>query len=154
MSTINKQKSKTIDKKNKIDAITSKDIILKDLIFKFNMVIMSMIQHITTYHSDSSMAGMELILSDIIDKMPQEPISVFLINIYKNDNYRLNILKENDKFFMEETYDDFTGGDDERTTKLFEFKNLWKQIDQETKDFIKKSMMILVKICQKYILNL
>jgi hypothetical protein len=154
MSTINKQKSKTVSKKN-MDLMTkSKDIVLKDLIYKFNMVIMGMIQHITTYYSDSSMAGMELILSDIIDKMPQEPISVFLINIYKNDEYRLNILKENDKFFMEESYDDFTGGDDERTTKLFQFKNLWKQIDQETKDFIKKSMMTLVKICQKYILNL
>jgi hypothetical protein len=153
MSTINKQKSKTISKKN-TNLMESKDIILKDLIFKFNMVIMGMIRHITTYHTESSMAGMELILSDIIEKMPQEPISVFLINIYKNDEYRLNILKENDKFFMEESYDDFTGGDDERTTKLFEFKNLWKQIDQETKDFIKKSMMTLVKICQKYILSL
>ena len=131
-----------------------KEQILADLIFKFNMVIMGMIKHITEYYGDSSMSGMELVLSDIINKTPDEPISCFLINIYKNDSYRLNILQQNDKFFIDECYDEFTEGDDVRTAKLFEFKYLWKQIDDDTKDFIKKSMMALVKICQKYILSM
>ena len=55
---------------------------------------------------------------------------------------------------MNENYDDIVGGDDESTAKLFEFKDLWQQVDEDTKKFIKKSMMALVKICQKYVLSL
>jgi hypothetical protein len=40
------------------------------------------------------------------------------------------------------------------TMHLFEFKNLWGQIKDDTKLFIKKSMSALVKICQRYILSL
>lgn len=152
-----KQKVKTSTKepsKLKEKRDLEKERILADLVFKFNMVVTGMIKHITEYYGDSSMSGMEMILTDIIEKSPDEPISCFLMNIYKNDRYRVNILKQNDKFFMDEDYDDFTGGDDERTTKLFEFKDLWKQIDDDTKNFIKKSMMALVKICQKYILSM
>lgn len=131
-----------------------KKIILDDLVFKFNMIVKGMISHVTEYYGDSNMAGMELILSDIIEKSPDEPISCFLMNIYKNDSYRTNILKQNDIFFMNENYDDIVGGDDESTAKLFEFKDLWQQVDEDTKKFIKKSMMALVKICQKYVLSL
>ena len=125
-----------------------------NLVLKFNMVVAGMIKHITEYYGDSSISGMEMILTDIIEKNPDELISFFLMNIYKNDNYRTNILKQNDDFFMEEDYDHFTKQDNTKTKKLFEFKDLWKQIDDDTKTFIKKSMMALVKICQKYVLNL
>jgi hypothetical protein len=131
-----------------------KERILADLVFKFNMVITGMIKHITEYNIDSSMSRMEMILTNIIEKSPEEPISCFLLNVYKNDCYRVNILKQNDKFFMEEEYDEFTKGYSDRSFKLFEFKYLWKHIDMDTKKFIKKSMMALVKICQKYILSL
>ena len=127
---------------------------IADLIFKFNTVIIGMLKHITEYYGDSAMSGMEMILTDIISKSPEEPISCFLMNIYKNDTYRVNILNQNDAFFMDEGYDEIVKGDDVRTTRIFKFKGLWKQIDMDTKSFIKKSMMALVKICQKYVLTL
>lgn len=155
MSSKQKVKGSTKEiSKSKTGKDLEKERNLADLVFKFNVVITGMIKHINEYYGDSSMPGMEMILNDIIDKSPEEPISCFLMNIYKNDSYRINILKQNDKFFMEEDYDEFTSGDDERTSKLFEFKDLWKQIDMDTKNFIKKSMMALVKICQKYVLSL
>jgi hypothetical protein len=156
MSTIIKEHTKTRTKaktKAKLDNIDKKQKI-SDIVCKFNMVIKGMINHITQYHDDTTMSSMNILLQDIIDKTPEEPISCFIMNIYKNDDYRTNILKQNDKFFMEEEYDDFVSGDDERTTKLFEFKELWQKIDDDTKQFIKKSMMGLVKISQQYILTL
>ena len=128
--------------------------LLYDLIYKFNTVILGIINHITEYYGDSNMRAMETILNDIINSTPDEPISCFLLNIYKNDKYRINILKENDTFFINEKYDEYTNGETERSMKLFEFKHLWKQIDNDTKEFIKKSMSTLVKICQKYVLSL
>ena len=148
-----KSSKQRVGNKNKDEDI-EKEIILEDLVFKFNMVISGMIKHITEYYNDSSMSTLRTVLTDIIDKSPKEPISYFLLNIYKNDEYRINILNQNDNFFMNQEYDEFTDGDDEKTAKLFEFKDLWKQIDDDTKNFIKKSMMAMVRICQKYILNL
>ncbi|VBB18297.1 hypothetical protein YASMINEVIRUS_760, partial [Yasminevirus sp. GU-2018] len=128
-----------------------------DLVNKFNYVVINMIDHITEYYGDSNMAKLKLFLTNLIVETPDEPIACFLLNVYKNDDYRTNILKQNDKFFVDEidnNSDTLSQGDDEKVTKLFEFKELWTQIDTDTKTFIKKSMMALVKICSKYVLAL
>lgn len=125
---------------------------LNDLVSKFNFVIMGMLTHITEYHCDPGMSGMKYIFEKIIEESPEEPISCFLINVYSNDNYRLNILKQNDKFFMDEQYENVINGDRDKVAKLFEFRNLWKKIHDDTRCFIKKSMSALVKISQKYVL--
>lgn len=127
------------------------------LIDKFNMVLLNMVNHITEYYDDLNSSSLKLILKDIIMDKPEEPISYFLLNVYKNDDYRKNILKQNDKFFIDEidnNSESLSDGDEEKIAKLFEFKNLWQKIDIDTKNYIKKSMLILIKICQKYILTL
>lgn len=129
-------------------------IILNELTTKFNFVIVSMINHITEYYGDSDMSKMKLILQKIIADSPNEPISYFLLYVYNNDEYRYNILKQNDKFFLKEDYGSLTNGDTNKMCSIFEFKKLWKDIDDDTKNFIKKSMMALVKISENYILTL
>ena len=90
-------------------------------------------------------------LENIIETAYEEPIAFFILNVYKNDKYRENILKQNDNFFINEHFGAETN---ETGMQIFEFKSLWKQIDDETKDYIKKSMVALVKISQRYILSL
>ncbi len=128
--------------------------IMNDLISKFNTVIMGMINHITDYYGDSNMIKMKIILENIINTAHDQPMTYFLMNVYMNDKYRSNILKQNDDFFLNENYDTLTENDNSKITQLFQFKDLWKQIDIDTKNFIKKSMIALVKISQKYILIL
>ena len=141
------QTTKTIDDRDKEQKIA-------DLVHKFNTVIMGMIKHITDYYGDPHTQKIQLVLTDVISDSPKEPMSYFLLNIYKNDEYRKNILNQNDKFFMNHQYNEFTEGNNEKISQIFKFKNLWNQIDIDTKNYIKKSMMVLVKICQKYILSL
>ena len=124
---------------------------LVELRRKFNTVISAMINHITDYHNDATMSTLRLVLDQIISNTPDEPISFFLLHVYSNDAYRQNIIAMNDEFFMKEEYN---GLKQEDVGKLFEFKNLWTQIDQDTKNFIKKSMHALVKISQQYVLSL
>ena len=76
---------------------TNHDHELNDLVHKFNIVIIGMINHVTEYYGDISTASLRQILTDIIIDTPDEPISYFILNIYKNDDYRINILKQNDK---------------------------------------------------------
>lgn len=129
-----------------------------DLANKFNLIIINMIKHLTDYYSDPNMIQLKIILENIIIESADEPISCFLLKVYKHDNYRINILAQNDKFFIDEinnNSDDDTiseyAHDQDTMDKLFEFKNLWQQIDNDTKIFIKKSMMTLVRICDHYI---
>jgi hypothetical protein len=124
---------------------------LDDLVFKFNIVVMGMVKHITEYYSDPKMEKVKIILDKVITGSSDKLLSYFLLHVYKNDEYRLNILKQNDKFFIDHEYD--TQGNTEKLMNIFEFKRLWKQIDQDTKNYIKKSMMTLVKISQQYILT-
>lgn len=147
--------------KNKSDVDDmKKKAIIDELVNKFNLVVINMIRHITDYYCDTGMSEIQLVLEKIIIDTPDEPIACFIMNIYKVDDYRHNILEQNDKFFLDELDDvssDASGlsdNDRKTVTKMFEFKDLWYQIDDDTKCFIKKSMMTLVKICQKYILSL
>jgi len=127
------------------------------LMNKFNIVIINMINHLTEYYCDANMSQLKFILEQIITAEPNEPISCFLLKIYKIDEYRINILAQNDKFFIDEidnssdaTISEYEC-DQDTMNKLFEFKNLWQEIDDDTKTFIKKSMMTLVRICDYYI---
>lgn len=122
-----------------------------DLILTFNEVLMGMIKYLTEYHGDINTLKIKVILENIIQTAYEEPIAFFVLNVYKNDKYKENILKQNDNFFINENFGAETN---EMVMQIFEFKSLWKQIDQETKDFIKKSMVALVKISQRYILSL
>ena len=131
----------------------NKNKLLYDLIYKFNTVILNMIKHINEYYNDSKMNSIELILSDVINDTPKEPISIFLMYVYKNDSYRINILNSNDSFFINEEYDDLSE-DTKKVITVFKFKHLWDKLDDRSKEYIKKSMVALVKISQKYILSL
>lgn len=145
--------------------IDEKKEIQNNLVNMFNLVVIGMIRHITEYYCDTNMSQIQLALESIIIDTPDEPIAYFLLNVYKNDDYRHNILAQNDKFFIDEienkasdanilSKDHIDNNNQDTIVKMFEFKDLWSQIDDDTKCFIKRSMMALVKICQKYILSL
>ena len=119
---------------------------------KFNLIIFGMIKHMSNYHNDTKVKLISSIAEKIILNKPEEPIACFLLHIYKNDEYRINILNENDSFFM--NYD-INGIENANMIKhIFEFKSVWKNIDNETKTYIKRAMKALVLISQKYVLSI
>ncbi len=122
-----------------------------ELIITFNEVLLGMIKYLTDYHGDVNTMKIKVILENIIDTAHEEPIAFFVLNVYNNDKYRENILEQNDDFFVNEHFGAETN---EMVMQIFEFKSLWKQIDNETKNYIKKSMAALVKISRRYILSL
>ena len=85
-----------------------------------------------------------------IENRPLEPLSMFLMNIYKNDEYRINILAENDDFFVKSDFKDF---DSEKLKLLFQWKSNWNDLSDPNKKYIKGVMSTLVNICDMYIEN-
>jgi hypothetical protein len=119
---------------------------------KFNLIVIGMIKHMANYHNDTKVKLISSIAEKIILNKPEEPITCFLIHIYKNDEYRINILNENDSFFM--NYDINCIENTNMMKHIFEFKSVWKKIDNETKTYIKRAMRALVLISQKYVLSI
>jgi hypothetical protein len=139
-------------KKNQNDR--EKKMKLDDLVCKFNIITMGIMNHVVQYYNNIFIGNVKIVLENIIIKQPDELISGFLLHVYKNDEYRKNILEQNDNFFMQEDLEKVADGDQEKIVEMFKFKNLWQQFDDDTKVFIKKSMATLVMISQHYILAL
>ena len=133
--------------------------VLSDLEIKFNTVMIGMINYISEYYETSHFAEIKEVAESFSSQKPEEPIAYFLYHIYRNDDYRINILKENDDFFMgkfKELDDNFSSDDNniisaKYMVKLFEFKELWAEMDMMSKLYVKRSMKALVQISQKYI---
>lgn len=149
---------------NPMDSI-KKDSRQKTLIDKFNKVINIMLDHIIRYHRSDDLEKVRSLIDQYIVCYPEEPISNFLIHIYRNDIYRESILNGDDKFFMESKYQDIRPDSyqssicnyfskEQYIRKLLEFKDIWGTMDLPTKEFIKKTMLCLVKISEKYILSI
>ena len=123
------------------------------IIDTFNLVLIKMVDHLDKYYGDTHMSLIRIILKKMINETPEETISLFLLNVYKNDRYRKNILNQNDAFFLNEidTVSEDGSADSETITKLFIFKDKWDMFGIDTKAFIKKTFLVLIKICSKYI---
>jgi hypothetical protein len=119
----------------------------------FNEVIIGIVKYITQFYGDMNTIKIQYVLEETIKKTPEELIFLFMCKIYNNDEYRKNILAQNDLFFIGEDYSDLVKNDENKVAQIFQFKSLWKTIDDNTKTLIKKSMVALVNISREYILN-
>jgi hypothetical protein len=125
----------------------------KKLIFKFNTVVEGMIKHIVDKYKDPQFSKIKMIFDIFVSQHSKDPINMFLKKVYSNDKYRHNLLEENEEFFMNNNYDDVPEEEKNDAFKyIFHFKELWQQISPDTKIYIKKSMYVLVKICEEYLL--
>ncbi len=140
---------------------TAKEI-QADLESKFNIVMLGMIDYVSDHYKTSHFTEIKDVAKSFSDKKPEEPIAYFLYHIYRNDEYRRNIIRENDDFFLgkfhelDDNFSDTQGGiiSAQYMVKLFEFKELWGIMDMMSKLYIKKCMKTLIEISNQYILTL
>lgn len=91
------------------------------------------------------------VVQDIIKKKPAEPISIFVVNIWANDDYKDSILESNEKFFMENEHEELTGSDKSNSDILSQVKSCWGDMNDESKYFIKEAFKTLVNLCDVYV---
>jgi hypothetical protein len=117
---------------------------------QFNKTILYIFDLVKSYHKEGAMDIYENILYEIIKKKENVPITQFINNVYSNDDIRNNILEGNDDFFMNYEIKGM-GVKKQILKKIFDIKKIWFLMSDDDKDFIKKSMLCLVKISDKYI---
>jgi hypothetical protein len=123
----------------------------KELEEKFNNVIIGLINFISNCYEDSWFGENKKLIETFIESRPEEPIAYFLQYIYMNDTYRKKILEMDETFFLGQDFNEITQNKNEYIKNLFNFKKIWMKFDDKSKKLIKKSMLCLVKISEKYI---
>lgn len=75
-------------------------------------------------------------------------IDTFVLNALK---YESQILEGDESFFLGESFDNITNEDDNMIMKVFEFKNIWRKVNNSNKTQIKNYMRILCQIARVYV---
>jgi hypothetical protein len=119
-----------------------------------NSILLDIAQIVTKEFPNDKMLGTYAsVINNMIKLKPLEPISNFLIHVYKNDDYRKNILAGNDNFFLAHNHSKILNGSDDKISMMFQFKSCWKDMNSELKDYIKKTMITLVRVAEQYIVS-
>ncbi len=87
-----------------------------------------------------------------------EPISLFIANVYKYEDYRKSIRKGNDDFFLNvkpkdiaKKHGNIVTQNTDYASKIFQFKMYWNNLSNDTKLTLKTIVVTLLDITEKYI---
>jgi hypothetical protein len=105
------------------------------------------------FPNDQTICTYSSIVSNIVKTKPLEPISLFIMNVYKNDKYREYIMQGNDNFFLNNDHKDVTNNDENTVQKMFQFKTCWTKLSHDNKDYIKNVMKTLIQVSTQYIIE-
>lgn len=134
--------------REKIGAIAIK---IEKYINMFNIVLEDMCKVIgSEVKNDVSVGTYVGITLNVVKTKPIEPISLFIVNVSGNIKYKQCILEKDDRFFMTGKPNDISEELDINT--LFQFRDFWKVLNDDCKDYIKNAMVTLVEIGDKYII--
>jgi len=112
----------------------------------FNKVMLDLIEFISKYYPKSRIGKYKIFISSILKNDNPKGILMFIEHVYKNKQYRENIRKGNDSFFIEQA--DIHQHEYKR---LFDLKDIWLSLDDDSQKYIKKSMLTMLVITEKYI---
>jgi hypothetical protein len=115
---------------------------------KFNKFALNMCKYLGTLHPDTHFGKYKDTINEFFNSRPEEPIALFLEQVYANQTYLDNIKKGNDDFFVNA---DYSQHKDVHTSQIFEFKNLWTRLNSEGRDSIKKTMKLLIVCTETYL---
>lgn len=120
-----------------------------DLIESFNKISINMITHLGNNFKDSLFCKNRVMLKNFFKFKPNDVIAYFVYYVYSYDDFRKKIKDGDDKFFMEQTYDDAKIKGYE--VRIFEFKDIWMRMDDNSKRIVKESMKMLIDHAELYL---
>lgn len=120
-----------------------------DLIESFNKIAINMIKHLGTHFKDSIFNKNKTMINNFFKFKPNDIIAYFVYYVYSYDEYRKKIKDGDERFFMEQTYDDAKSKGYE--VRIFEFKDIWIRMDDNSKRIVKESMKMMVDHAELYL---
>lgn len=139
----------SVNCKNNNNSINELKTRKSDIVESFNEIALNMVKHLGTEFKDSIFGKNNTMIKNFFKFKPNEIIILFLDNIYDNDDFRKQIKAGNDRFFMDQTYENAKNAGYE--SRIFEFKDIWNKMTNSTKMIVKESMCMLIDHCELYI---
>lgn len=131
---------------NQINNLKSKK---NDLIESFNKIAINMITHLGNEFKDSIFHKNKTMIKNFFKFKPNDVIVMFIYYVYSYDEYRQKIKNGDEKFFMEQSYNDAKNAGYE--IRIFEFKDIWLRMDEKCKLIVKDSMRMMIEHCELYV---
>ena len=114
----------------------------------FNKIILNMCDHMAKKYPNTYFGIYHDTAVKFITERPTEPIAYFIKHVYSNDEYRTKILAQDESYFMGQKYSEV--GQD-HSVKIFEIKELWTTLDDNTKKLIKLTFKHLADRTKLYV---
>lgn len=116
----------------------------------FNSTILDLARNLATISPESligtNLRNIESVLND-----PENKLKIIDIFVARVLQYKQQIDKGDENFFLNNTYSDQYGGNDQYVLdKIFEFKNIWATLSQADKQCVTQYMQILCMLAQEY----
>lgn len=96
---------------------------------------------------DSSFRIYKPYIEQFANENSNKIIDTFILSALK---YEEEIINGNEGFFLGKNYDSELDNDNEKIIKVFEFKSIWKSLNDQNKAVIKSYMKLLYRIARKY----
>jgi len=118
------------------------------LIKNFNSYCVTLSTFISTISPNETMKMYKDEVVKLDKKQSTVIIDTFVLNALK---YESQILEGNEAFFLGESFEEITNDDENMILKVFEFKNIWRKVNNSNKTQIKNYMKILCRIARAYV---
>jgi hypothetical protein len=118
------------------------------IIQDFNNMIIDLANQLTQLCPNSIIANNINNITDIIKRYPKKVIDLFVIYVLK---YKQQIDSGDENFFMNKTYDDDLKDHNHLINKIFEFKNIWSQLNKQNRLVVQQYMQYLCQLALEYI---
>jgi len=90
------------------------------------------------------------LIKSVMKLRPKFIIEQFVLNVLK---YKDQIDSNDENFFLENKFSDETKGDTDIISKVFEFKDVWKNLSSKNKQGIFQVMQVLCYYAQQYFIK-
>lgn len=82
-----------------------------------------------------------------------QPLSLFIFNVYVNEEYKDAILRGDDSIFLKTDYTDGYEDDELRLDIISELKKCWLNMTKSSKEYVIDVFKTLIEICAEYIID-
>ncbi len=125
---------------------------IEQLVTDFNSTLLSFVESLAEVCPDTIIADNKSTIKNMVNKKEnkRKVIDIFVAKVLI---YKPRIDAGDERFFLEKSYDDDVKGVDGGNMvsgRIFEFKNIWKNLKKENKDFVIQYMQLLCLLAQNY----
>lgn len=118
-------------------------------------VILPLVDELIRLSGDHMLTMYKSDIIEFINRNPKVIVDTLIRKCYEERDglLRARIVSGDERFFMENNFDDMTDGDNKIIGIIFKFKDFWGKLNNENKDILKSYLLSIAALCDIRYLN-